>query len=147
MVVSPSVLRRGIVVVAATALVAITGCGGGKSDAQQVTDVVRAFMVATAAGNGRAACAQMTAEGQRKVVDMRGTGSAMSCAEFLSARPSASGMREARNATVRATVHGERAHATAQPWPDTAILFELRKVGGDWKIDFTLASVVTASDG
>lgn len=62
--------------VALVALVALAGCGGGTDprEKQAVTAAVRTFFSALADGDGRRACAELTASGQASLVASAGAG-------------------------------------------------------------------------
>jgi hypothetical protein len=140
------VTRGRIALAVAVGLVAVVGCGGEtKSDRDRVIDVVREFRIAVEDGDGRAACALLTARGQRFLLQVpRGNG--RTCEQALSRESSASGVRKAEDEKVLAEVDGEEADAWVRVSPYATSVFQLRKVAGRWKID-TALSEVSSDDG
>jgi hypothetical protein len=136
---------------AAVALSIVAGCGGGDG-ASSPGDAVRVYNAAVADADGERACSQLDGDAQRELQQStQGAirGSCRQVIETLSAFYDEATKERLRDAKVQAEPQGDRATATftspvAFGGPDREQAYELRKVGGDWKI----ASLgITADDG
>ena len=115
---------------AAACLGAVTACGA--SDEQRVTDTVKRFYRAAAAGNGKQACGQLTPAA-------RGAAGAPQCEvaiEQLGQLGGPEAKRRIAAVDVRQTrVEGDKATTRAQVPGQTPVVLTLRKVHGEWKLE------------
>ena len=130
-----------IALLAAVCAAGVLACGG--SDEQQVTDTVKRFYKAAAAGDGKQACAQLTPSA-------RGGGGVQQCEmaiEQLGQLGGAEAKRRIAGVDVRKThVNGDTATTQAQVAGQTPVVLSLRKVDGEWKLE-SLGSQFGVSPG
>lgn len=155
---------HGPLAAAASIAVLACGCGGGDDDEKRrISTVLEQTRDAVLAGDGRAACARMTPNARRKVLQLPGEGYTdtvsdprppRGCAQVI-ARVSADGRehragtrgyavvdeeawhRDAPRATFEVTdVSGDRAEARVEvEGAEPNIRIRLRRSGGEWLID------------
>jgi hypothetical protein len=121
-------------------LLTVAGCGSG--GASSPADAVRSYNSALASGDGERACEQLDERARQELQQStQGAirGSCRKVIEALAAFYDDATKDRLREAAVQAQPHGDRATATfTSPVgfgvPDRRQSYELRKVGGAWKI-------------
>jgi hypothetical protein len=123
-------LRALAVIVATLSLVAVAGCGA--SDEEQVRQTIERFYRASAEGDGREACDQLSPGA------LAGTG-LEDCQAAIDQLGELGGpetrRRLAEVAVRQVRVEGERASALVQVAGQTPVTLALRKVDGEWKLE------------
>lgn len=124
-----------------TLVICVASCGSGASSASSgVSSTVKAYFAALAAGDGHAACAQLTSGASAQIVrlahqagpQLAGT----SCAEVMakvSKLLNPEQRRELRSVrVVDLHIHGATAHAAAKAGGRTSRTYQLSKRGQRW---------------
>jgi hypothetical protein len=127
--------------VAPLALVVLAGCGGANGSSTSVPDNVAArkqvgdYLAAFYRGDGKAACALLTATGQDGLRRESLSTGTPSCADTV--RELSSTSRRLRSPRIQVVVKGDRATATVRatrPPYQSGVLLE--KSGGKWLIAY-----------
>jgi hypothetical protein len=135
------VFRSAALLLTLALLAAATGCGADQG-AGSPADAVRAYNAAIAEGDGERACAQLDPAAQKELQDSTQGAIRSSCKQvidLLSQFYDDATKQRLRDAKVEAETVGDRATArflspVGFGAPDREQTYEMRRVGGDWKI-------------
>jgi hypothetical protein len=125
---------------ACAAALAGAGCGGSKSDSQQVTDALNSYYKAAASGDGSTVCDLLSTQTKAQLEKQAGGKDCSTVVTSELARPAyrkvAPTLRTAK--VTKVTVNGNNATATIRTKLPRPLSVPLTKEGGAWKIQAPL---------